>query len=67
MAFDKVMVEIALELYEKGQQLPMLSTDDYREYIRDLPQYYHLTSEDLGIMQFDIKASELVNGHISKR
>ena len=57
---------MAIELYKKAQQLPMLSTDDYREYIRDMPQYYHITPKDLTNMNPDMQASELVNGHLSK-
>ena len=59
-------VQIAIELYEKGRQLSMLSTDDYREHIRDMPQYYHITPKDLTNMNPDMQASELVNGHLSK-
>ena len=67
MTADELSESMAVELYEKGQQLPMLSTADYREYIRDMPQYYHLTTKDLVNMQCGVEASQLVNGHLSIR
>ena len=66
-ADDDLSVWTAIELYEEGKQLPMLSTDDYIEHIRDVPQYYHLTTKDLANMRCDLKLRDLVNGHLSKR
>ena len=61
------LVQIAIELYVKGKQHSMLSTDDYKEYIRDVPLFCHITPKDLTNMNPDMRASELVNGHLSKK
>ena len=58
---------MAIELYKKAQQLPMLSTDDYREYIRDMPQYYHITPKDLTNMRCGLEERDLINGHLSEK
>ena len=58
---------VALQLYEKGGQLSLLSTEEYKEHIRDIPQYYQLTRKDLANMPCEIKEADLVNGHLSAK
>ena len=60
-------MQIATELYKKRMELDMLSTDEYKEYIKYLPQYYHITPKDLDNMRSGLEEGDLINGHLSKK
>lgn len=55
---------IALKLYNAGQSLLMIEkSEDYKKYIRELPQYNRLTMKDLKMM--GIGDDKLVNNHLT--
>ena len=58
---------IALKLYKEGKNPNILATEDYKTYIKSMPQFTQLTSKDLKAMKCQISTKDLVNGHFTKR
>ena len=63
---DIYCVSTVGELYGKGQDISLLKTQFFLDFIKDMPYYHVFTQNSLKHMK-DVTEEDLINDHLHKR